>query len=530
MVVATSAIVPGTRTRKQAVFRAIRRERPAKGARSRGEMSLQMATSDLLTSSGSAPRHQITPEQRRRLLDVPSSLPPWLSPAQLLRAAAQEIAFILGTPAAVVGEGPDGWRVLGESREDSSTLGSRIATDASFAASVKVLDARDVVRWQPEGREYTLTALRFGAGHGHVVLVLDGDWTSAGSELVECAMALASPGTSPSTGPHADSAEHFARELTKVTDVIEACGMLLRFAVDAVPSRYGSVAVPRDDGTLAIAATRGYPLALASHVRIDPGRGPIGAAYERGQPLLVHDINAFAGGSHQRPRFRTPSCAAVPVMAGARVLAVLCLADRSDDGPFTAADVDRLRGFAAPLALALARLHSEGRAQELSRAAIVDPGSGLFNRLYFQSRLDEELQRASRQRTPLSMQIIDIDSFKAINDRFGHLAGDAVLKDVADILRRSVRVFDVCARYGGDEFAVVMPGSTLDSATVVAERIRGRIHERQPATADDPAVTVSVGVAELRVGEQARDVIERADRALYEAKKGGKNRVVASPS
>ena len=150
-------------------------------------MSLQMATSTLLSSGGSLPRHRITAEQRRRLLDVSSLLPPWLSPAQTMRAAAQEIAFILGTPAAVVGEGPDGWRVLGESREDSSTLGTRIATDASFDTSAKVLDVRDVVRWQPEGRDYTLTSLRFGDGHGQVVLVLDGDWMLAGSELVECA-------------------------------------------------------------------------------------------------------------------------------------------------------------------------------------------------------------------------------------------------------------------------------------------------------------------------------------------------------
>ena len=149
-----------------------------------------MATSDPPTSSGSAPRHRITPEQRRRLLDLPGLLPPWLSAAQTMRAAAQEIAFILGAPVAVVGEGPDGWRMLGESREDSSTLSNRIATDASFATTVKSLGAREVVRWRPDGRDYTLTALRYGAGHGHVVLVLDGDWTLAESELLECASAL----------------------------------------------------------------------------------------------------------------------------------------------------------------------------------------------------------------------------------------------------------------------------------------------------------------------------------------------------
>src|SRR4029453_11512346 len=102
----------------------------------------------------------------------------------------------------------------------------------------------------------------------------------------ECATALAGPGVTQGTGGHADSVERFARELAKVTDVAEACHMLLRFAVDAVPSRYGSAAVPGDHGVLTIPATHGYPLALASHVRIDLGRGPIGAAYERGRPLL----------------------------------------------------------------------------------------------------------------------------------------------------------------------------------------------------------------------------------------------------
>jgi len=143
--------------------------------------------------------------------------------------------------------------------------------------------------------------------------------------------------------------------------------------------------------------------------------------------------------------------------------------------------------------------------------------------------LQEELQRATRQGTALSLQIIDVDSFKTVNDRFGHLAGDAIIKDVADILRRSVRVFDVCARYGGDEFAVVMPGSRLQSAAAVAERIRLRIADRQPPRSHEPDVTVSIGVAELQPGDHARDVIDRADRAMYEAKRAGKNRVVATP-
>jgi diguanylate cyclase (GGDEF)-like protein len=129
---------------------------------------------------------------------------------------------------------------------------------------------------------------------------------------------------------------------------------------------------------------------------------------------------------------------------------------------------------------------------------------------------------------PVALLMIDIDDFKSVNDRYGHMAGDTVIRAVSDILRRSVRLFDVCTRFGGEEFAILMPGSGPDSAASIAERIRRRIEEYQP---DERAlsglrVTASVGLS-VAHDLSGTDLIDRADRALYIAKRTGKNRVKA---
>jgi diguanylate cyclase (GGDEF)-like protein len=166
-------------------------------------------------------------------------------------------------------------------------------------------------------------------------------------------------------------------------------------------------------------------------------------------------------------------------------------------------------------------------AQAYAQAAVIDPVSGLFNRRYFQARLEEELHRAIRQATSVALLMVDLDGFKSINDRFGHVAGDMVIRDISEILRRSVRIFDVCTRFGGEEFAVMMPGGTAESAATIAERIRQRVEMYQRSEAELTAlhVTASIGVAVSPPGVTARDLIERADRALYHAKRAGKNRV-----
>ena len=160
----------------------------------------------------------------------------------------------------------------------------------------------------------------------------------------------------------------------------------------------------------------------------------------------------------------------------------------------------------------------------LERAASVDAVTGLLNRSFLDTRLHQEVGRSHREHTELAVLMADIDDFKTINDTYGHQVGDAVLKHVGEIIQSSVRVFDVCARYGGDEFAILMPNSDQARALACAERIRQRTAEYVKDTAL-PRFTISVGVAVGDARDGAADLVLRADRALYEAKGSGKNSV-----
>ena len=154
----------------------------------------------------------------------------------------------------------------------------------------------------------------------------------------------------------------------------------------------------------------------------------------------------------------------------------------------------------------------------------VDPLTGLPNRRALAERLAEELSRATRQGSPLSAVVCDLDHFKAVNDDAGHASGDLVLASFGQILRQHTRPSDVPARVGGEEFTVLLPATELAGAAALAERVRSAAAERiQPALGR--AVTASFGVAQWQVGESVAAWLERADGALYAAKRAGRDRV-----
>jgi diguanylate cyclase (GGDEF)-like protein len=163
----------------------------------------------------------------------------------------------------------------------------------------------------------------------------------------------------------------------------------------------------------------------------------------------------------------------------------------------------------------------------IAEQSIRDAMTGVYNRRKLEASLADELGRAVRYKRPLSMLMLDIDHFKRVNDTLGHLAGDEVIRHVARVAMSCLRKSDVMGRYGGEEFGILLPEVSSDGAMVVGERIRNSVAGSAAAfEGHDIAVTVSVGVAELRVlGATTTNLVADADEALYASKKTGRNRV-----
>ncbi len=211
----------------------------------------------------------------------------------------------------------------------------------------------------------------------------------------------------------------------------------------------------------------------------------------------------------------------VPVRTDKGVIGFVLLPRKQDRSTCTLQEIQyviRIIRFAA-IAIENANLYWQATTDRMTR---------LFSHHFFEKSLDDEINRARRYNSTFSLIMFDIDHFKSFNDTYGHLQGDMIIKEIAKILLSSVRNIDFCSRYGGEEFAVILPEVDREGAAVVAERLRRKIEEH-PFPGDDEAlhVTISVGVAEFdpaRIHSPSLMVAE-ADRALYESKEHGRNRV-----
>ncbi len=192
---------------------------------------------------------------------------------------------------------------------------------------------------------------------------------------------------------------------------------------------------------------------------------------------------------------------------------------------FTPAEIEQIENMLAALLYPL-------RNALLYRAAIhsafIDSLTGVKNRTAFDSNFSRELEFCRRKECDLSLIVLDIDLFKRINDRYGHIVGDEVLRQVAQSVEKTIRSSDALYRYGGEEFTIVLNGTDEAGARLLAERIRQNVENLSLESLQDLQVTLSLGLASLRGSESADQLFMRADAALYQAKREGRNRVVAS--
>ncbi len=245
---------------------------------------------------------------------------------------------------------------------------------------------------------------------------------------------------------------------------------------------------------------------------------------DKGKPALVMDAAKVPLAPAEPDRkYKSASFISYPITLGGRGIGVMNFTDKAGREPFDKDDLDALDSIAPQVAVAVDRMLLLGRIEEFAKLSVTDPLTGLLNRRYIEERLFEEMNRSGRSGEPLSFLMLDVDEFKSYNDRFGHPAGDEALRIVGGILRQNLRGADVAVRYGGEEFSVLLPATNTDEAAAIAERIR--LHMERT---DFPKrkVTISIGIASRSddVGTVEK-LISSADRALFRAKKNGRNNI-----
>lgn len=255
---------------------------------------------------------------------------------------------------------------------------------------------------------------------------------------------------------------------------------------------------------------------------------------QRQEPLLVEDFTRQSlpfPNFTPKEKYQSNSFLIVPIPSGPNsfrsssgnqsLLGVICATDKMGGGPFVAHEQELLNIIATQTGIALANA-------ELYEKATIDALTRLYVRRYFFQKLEELIAQSHHQQHPLSLLMVDLDFFKRQNDTYGHQVGDIILRELGVLLRSSIRDQDVPARYGGEEFAVILYQATPKDSQLIAERIRQLVARFPFNQKQGPPIqmTVSMGLTCLTQEDNVDSLIGRADRNLYEAKTGGRNRVV----
>ena len=328
----------------------------------------------------------------------------------------------------------------------------------------------------------------------------------------------------------ADSLQHFLERIS-CADPVKTYNSIIASSKELLQSERASLMVlDETTNALILKAASGLSAAPETVSPVRVGEGISGEVIDTGKAVMVADLRM--AGRKPAPaerRYKTNSFISYPIAIGGRKVGVLNVTDKSSGGTYDEVDLSLLEIIGPQVALALERAEWQERATEFQLMSITDSLTALPNRRYLEERLAEELNRSKRYEYPMSFLMIDIDDFKAYNDKNGHQAGDLALQITAHCLKGALRVVDVASRYGGEEFCILLPQTAMSEAGVIADRIRDRVSTTHfPHGKAQPLgrVTISVGVSTFSKNiDTPENIIAAADRALYQAKSMGKDRV-----
>ena len=327
-----------------------------------------------------------------------------------------------------------------------------------------------------------------------------------------------------------------AKRLAILTDIVKTANSILepRKVIELVvekirqliPSEAWSLLmVDEEKQELVFEAALGAKGRDVTAFRLKMGEGVAGWVAQTGEPAIVNDAARdprFTGRVDSRTQFRTRSILCAPLVARGRTIGVLEIINKLG-GRFTRADLALVLMLVEPCAIAIENAVLFQRTEQLT---ITDDLTRLFNSRYLNLYLGREIKRCKRHGIPLSVIFLDLDGFKNINDQFGHLAGSGTLTEVGGILAQGVRESDIIARYGGDEFVVVLPETPASGALVIAERLRRAIEEHRFLEAQGISARISASFGIATYPDHAlspEGLIQKADQAMYRVKEREKN-------
>jgi len=324
---------------------------------------------------------------------------------------------------------------------------------------------------------------------------------------------------------------HNASQMVTATlEFDQVMDQLLHVAADIVNAKGGSVWLWESEGTARLkcqALLNQSQIQTPADLYLSSGEGIAGWVAKHEEPILVNDVNNDPRFSHKISTslgVQVKNMIAVPIQFRDTIKGVLVVSNKKN-GSFDENDLFLIKTLASTAAIAIenARLFAE-----VQRLSITDELTGAYSRRHFFAIADQELQRASRYGHGFAIIMLDIDHFKQVNDKYGHLIGDKVLKRLAGDLRKIVRGMDFVCRYGGEEFVILLPEVNINRAERTAIRLREYI-ENNPFETEQGTFTITISAGVAGYSTETTDIgslLTRADQALYKAKLAGRNKVI----